>query len=153
MTESNKVSSLTHDMSVMRKAAEELRVRIQRSQESQEQATRQLLSERTLRQSAETRADNYHAELVAALKMSANWSSKSVNRRAIYTDIDSPDPEPEARQTTPIGRGKPLARDRAREVTDKTLASLLEEVRASERNAALEFPLVGQVGPEFGSPA
>ncbi len=154
VAEGNKVTAALRETEKIRKGAEDLHARLQKSQDAQEQATRQLLSERTLRQTADSRASQYHAELVAALKASANWASKNVNRRAMYSDVNTPDldldlDEKKPAGPEPVGRVKPFARDISRRVTDQTLAALLDDVRAGDRNAALDD--IGQVGPEFSS--
>lgn len=133
------------ELSALRLEVETLKSSLRESQEAQERSALQLVAERALRQSAEARSEKYHDELVAAIKASANWASKNVNRRAIFSDVDSPEPEPEPRQVAPIGRGKQFAREVGRQVTDKTLSGLLQEIREQRE------PESDQVGPEFSS--
>lgn len=102
---------------------------------AQENATQQLIAERALRQAADERAERYHGELTDSLKSAANWSSKALNRKSMFSEADAPEePATESKPSEPI-RPKPFARQVAQQQTHAELMKMLEDMR--------------NVGPEF----
>lgn len=115
--------------------AADLKARLELAIEAQESAAQQLLSERALRQAAEERADRYHAETLEALKSQTDWLARGLyHRRPVYGVGAPPDAPESTKPAEPIPT-KPNARTVARDISNKTLADLWENIRS--------------VGPEF----
>jgi hypothetical protein len=130
----SKLATVKAERDKLRRDLEETKWSLALATEAQQNATEQLISERALRQAAEDRASAYHGELTESLKQSANYLSLSLNRKAMFggviVDEPIPDPKPSVRQPT-----KPMAREVARGVSDKTLQDMLAEIKAQERDA------------------
>ncbi len=131
----------------LRAEVDKLQKHIDLLKTSHEAALLQLSAEPALRQSADARADRYHGELLDVLKASANWSTKSLNRRSMYPEVETPDPVPEDKPVLEAIRPKPFARQVGRQVTDATLRQVLEDIRTG----LAQEETIGQVGPEFTS--
>lgn len=134
----NESSELRGKLRVADTAAAELRDRLKLAIAAQENATAQLIAERALRQAADERAERYHGELTDSLKSAANWSSKALNRKSMFSEVDAPEPEApaEAKPSEPI-RPKPFARSVAQHQSHDALLKMLEDMR--------------NVGPEFST--
>jgi len=115
--------------------------------EAQQKSAEQLIAERELRRAAEERADRYHEELLAALKAQVDWYARGI-RKPVY---GADEPQHEAKQPEPINP-KPMARQRAAQVTNETLKSLLDDLRAgSGTGVAPDISFGATVGPELSS--
>ena len=142
-TVKNELAARITEINDLRADHDDLEIRLKDVMQMQEAAEKQLVAERALRQSADLRADRYHAELLETLKQTANWTSKSINRRAIFGDV-ADDTEPPPAKLTEMKPPKQMARQAAAAVTNATLKSLLDDIRAGRVEEE------GQVGPEFG---
>lgn len=117
----------------------ELRDRLKIAIAAQENATQQLIAERALRHAADERADRYHGELADSLKAAANWSTKALNRKSMFSEVDAPEPEPIADTKHEAIRGKPMARNVAAQQTHSELLSMLDDIRKGEIHVGPEF--------------
>ena len=147
VTAGNDLSDARSQIRVLNESIEKLHAQVRAYSESCDSVNRQLAAERALRQSADARAERYHEELVETLKASANWSTKSLNRRSMYPEVDTPEPEQMEQKPPEAFRPKPFARQVAKQVTDSTLRAVLEDIR----NGRADEVQIGQVGPEFTS--
>ncbi len=115
-----------------------LRDRLKIAIEAQQKATEQLIAERALRQAADERSEQYHAELVEALKANADWLAVGL-RKPVFGVVQQ-----ESREDKPIDLPvKKSGRRVAQEITNETLAKMWDGMR----NAGTEDE--PPVGPEF----
>lgn len=145
--EGNRLNLSRGTISELKDECGQLKQRLKLSDDTQDALGRQLSSERALRESAESRASQYHNELVLALKHESDWFAVGVaggHRRPIHGTVvyTPPDDEEDKKANDPI-RPKPTARQAAATQTHKTLTDLLADIRAGYTGEA------DQVGPEF----
>jgi hypothetical protein len=117
--------------------AASLRDRLKVAIEGQQRAAEQLIAERALRQAADERSEQYHAELVDALKANADWLAVGL-RKPVFGVVQQ-----ESREDKPVELPvKKSGRRVAQEVTNETLSKMWDDLR---NGTAPEVP----VGPEF----
>lgn len=144
--EGNRLSTTQQTLRTTEKHLEESKSRLRLATDTQDSLGRQLTAERALRESAESRAAQYHDELVLALKHESDWFAVGVvggQRRPIHGTVTyQPPPEPEKEKEAI--RPKPMARQAAADITNKTLQALLADIRNGQ-DQDQEIP----IGPEF----
>jgi hypothetical protein len=114
---------------VLEKDLAALGLRLELAEQSLHSAEGQLIAERELRQAADLRSQDYHNQLTESLKTAANYCSKMFSRKAMFGDVEFPEP-PEENKPIAI-HPKPLARQVAQDISDITLRKLYEEIKQS----------------------
>lgn len=137
--ERNRSSELREKMRAAEADAADLRDRLKLAIAAQENATQQLIAERALRHAADERADRYHGELTDSLKSAANWSTKALNRKSMFSEVDAPEAEPIADAKHEAIRSKPMARNVAAQQTHSELEAMLKSIREGEIHVGPEF--------------
>lgn len=120
----------------LQKQAEQRERTLAASEEARQNALKELMAERALRNAAEERAERYHEEALAATKDLADWFARTMNRRPVF----GKQPEPEAKPAATIP-SKQTARERAQKIENDTLRSLAEEIhqlRQEEKTNAVQ---------------
>lgn len=139
VVEGNNSSELRSKLRESEADIAELRDRLKLAIAAQENATQQLIAERALRHAADERADRYHGELTDSLKSAANWSTKALNRKSMFSEVDAPETEPTSETKHEAIRSKPMARNVAAQQTHSELEAMLKSIREGEIHVGPEF--------------
>ena len=99
-----------------------------------EQALRDLQTERSLRQSADARADQFHRDCLESYKAHADWMAAGLTRRPIFTKPALDADKPDHKSINP----KPTARSIARQIENEMLAKLYDDIQVEAIQAESE---------------